>query len=422
MAELDPELDAIWNQKAAGSTLDPELDAVWNKPTDKGTFLHPIKPEGTGLGAVGQRIMQYPGLIAGKIVDALKEGPQLMGDVATGKVDPISREGVERATDVAATFSPGAPMRAGVKTAAKAAALPEKEEVLQAANAGYKDLREMNVPLKKEAVQEFADKIKPDLTERAFYKEDQPRSFRALERLKNPETGESSSNEVYAVRTSLNNVIKDHPGTSDAAAASMLIDHLDDYLSNVPEFSKTAKEARGNYRAGKSVERVDEALERGRLNAATSGSGANLVNNLRQSVKRIYLNKKIPKTPEEAALMKGIAEGTTAGNLARLFSKLGPSHPLSGWGSAIAADLKGRSGAGAASMALGALAQHIAERSTSRQIGKLRDSILRNSPLGQQMAKNASLPKVVRPPLVGAITIPSADALKSPSDPLSGGE
>src|SRR5712672_3492188 len=29
----------------------------------QGDFLHPVKPTGTGWGAVGERVMQYPGLI-----------------------------------------------------------------------------------------------------------------------------------------------------------------------------------------------------------------------------------------------------------------------------------------------------------------------------------------------------------------------
>jgi hypothetical protein len=431
-----PTLDDIWNSSgdaALAGNGKPSLDEIWNAPQqDQGTFLHPVKPTGTGWTAAGQRIMQYPGLIAGKVADAFMSGPKLMGDVAAGRVDPISREGVERATDVAVNFSPSAPQRAGITTAVNSAkdVAPTREALFDEADRLYGQLRKQDVPLRKEVVEDFSNQVREVLNERGFYKEDQPATFRALERLKNPVGEHSTAKEVYAARTSLNNAIRDNPGKSEAAAAEAAMQHLDSYLSNVPGFAETAARARGNFRAASQSARIGAASERGELNAGTAYTGGNLDNALRQRIKALYLNDKVPKTPEEAELMKAIAMGSPVGNVARLFSRLGPKHPLTGWGSAIAADFGGGSGLATLSLGIGALAQRISERTTTGKIQQLDELIRRNSPLGQQPAPgrvpitsgSLAFPpgRVVRPPVAAAAVVPAVgSALAQPDDALA---
>jgi hypothetical protein len=419
-----PTLDELWNSSGSttGGKPDASLDDLWDKskaqPPNKGTFLHPVKPTEPGWGSVGERIMQYPGLIAGKVADALKSGPQLMGDVAAGRVDPTSREGVGRAFDVAATFSPAAPQRGGVLAAGKAVARPppSRSELFDEADKLYFDLRQSSVPLAKADVDTFSSRVRQTLNDRGFYHEDQPQTFRALERLKNPVGDNSSAKEVYAARTSLNNAVRDNPGKSESAAAAVAMEELDGFLSQIPGFAETAAKARGNYRGASQSQRVDSAVERGTLNAGTSGTGANLDNALRQRIKALLIDKRVQKTPEEAALMKEISTGGTGGNIARLFSKLGPQHPLTGWGSAIAADFSGGHGLATISLGAGALAQHIAERSTSGKIQRLDEMIRRNTPLGRTPLQPQ---KVVRPPMAGSALAPAAgSALAQPEDAL----
>lgn len=381
------------------------------------------------LGRGGERIQLWPERLARSIGSSAVDAATLPRDVMQGKLAPMSPEGIARATNFATMASPAVPMGAGIRAAAKAipgAAAPTREELHEAATGGYKELKELNAPLRKDVVEDLSNSIREKLNEDSFYAEDQPRTFRALERLKNPVGEDSTAAEVYAARSSLNHVLTDkslHP--SDAAAATIAIEHLDDYLSNIPGFAETAQKARGNYRAAKQSERVTEAQERGQLNAATSGSGANLDNTMRQRIKALLINKKIPKTPEEEALMNEVARGGKLTNIARLLSKLGPKHPITGWGSALAADVGGGSGAATATLAIGALAQYIAERGTGGAISRLDEAIRRNSPLGG--GPPAMRPgRVMTPPAGGAaLAVPAVDALApsqdslSPSDPLA---
>lgn len=373
------------------------------------------------LGRGGERYQLWPERLARSLGSSVVDAATLPRDVMQGKVAPMSDEGIARATNFATLASPAAPMRAGIQTAAKSisGAAPAREELLEAAGSGYRELKDLNVPLRKDVVESLSDTIRKNLNDESFYAEDQPRTFRALERLKRPVGEDSTAAEVYAARTSLNHVLTDkalHP--SDAKAAQIAIEHLDDYLSNVPGFAETAQKARGNYRAAKQSERVTEAQDRGQLNAATSGSGANLDNAMRQRIKALLVNKKIPKTPEEEALMREVAQGGKLTNIARLLSKLGPKHPITGWGSALAADVGGGSGAATATLALGALAQYIAERGTGGAIRRLDEAIRRNSPLGGG-SPSTQPGRVITPPARGAtLAAPMVDAL-NPPDALS---
>ena len=410
-----------------GATQDEALAMVQKQHGGDAAEAPPEK----GFGAVLGRMATWPGRVAGSVGESLMAGPKLMGDVVTGKTDPMSKDAIGRSFEAATVASPMSPAAGTAKTIARAARArcveaPSRCELFEAAREGYKDLQGQNVPLHKDVVEGLSNDLREKLNTEHFYKEDQPRTFRALERLKNPIGENSSASEVYAARTALNHVISDFPTGSEGAAARMAMQHIDDYLANVPGFAETAQAARGNYRAAKQSERVGQAEERGQLNAAVSGSGANVANALRQRIKAILVNPKVSKTPEEAALMEAIAKGDRVENIARLFSKLGPKHPLSGWGTAIGADLAGSGGLATLSLGIGAIAQWIAERGPAQKIGKLDELIRNTSPLGRERAAAAPAspprPAYAVPPPGMAAAIPAAASL-SPggNDPLGTG-
>lgn len=78
---------------------------------DKGTFLHPKRPTSEGWQYTRERLMQYPGLVAGAIADALEAGPKLMGDVVEGRVPATSPEAITRSLDAASFATPVTPAR-----------------------------------------------------------------------------------------------------------------------------------------------------------------------------------------------------------------------------------------------------------------------------------------------------------------------
>lgn len=91
------------------------------KPEDKGTFLHPKRPTSEGGQYVWDRLKQYPGLVAGTVLDTLKAGPELMGDVVEGRVPATSKEGITRGMEAASVMTGASPAyRTGAQIAGRA--------------------------------------------------------------------------------------------------------------------------------------------------------------------------------------------------------------------------------------------------------------------------------------------------------------
>ncbi len=388
---------------------------------------------GVDWGGVAGRIASWPGRIAGTVAEGLMSGPKLMGDVMEGRTDPMSKEAIGRSFEAATAVTPMAPgvgaarMVAPASKAARVAA-PEREELAASSLDAYKELKNKNVPLRADVVEDLSNTLRSKLNE-DFHPEDQPKTYGLIERLKNPLGPDSSAKEVYQVRTRLNNIIGDQRGTSEGRAAKVALEHIDNYLSNVPGFAETAKQARGDYRAGMASDRVTEAVQKARAEADTSGSGANTANKLRQAIRKLRYNKKGNWNPAEQELMDEIISPTglrgRAENIARLVSKLGPKHPLSGWGTAIAADFSGGAGTATAGLGIGHLAQWLSERAPAKKIEALDEAIRMNSPLGQSRAMAGPPPMYRQPygvPPTGAAAFPAVGGMLAPGagSPLGG--
>jgi len=205
----------------------------------------------------------------------------------------------------------------------------------------------------------------------------------AAQRLVNERLGQVGtpieSNEIYAVRTALRKVAQNNRGNSEGKAAGLAMDMIDDYLEKLPDYDEM-KTARAVWRAARSSERYTEALRTGEQRADVSGSGANTANTLRQEIKKIRNNRKIPREPIENELMDEITHGTDVANWARTLSKLGPRHPLSGWGTTLAAVASGHADAGLATMFLGHVLQYVSEQSTRGGIEELEQTVRRRAP------------------------------------------
>lgn len=349
------------------------------------------------------------------------------------------------AIETAAAITPVSPAlkagRAALAGAGPGGKPPTQEALEGAAKAGYKNVDALGVELKPEPVLELAGNIRDSLLKENFRDYLTPKTFRAIEELREPVSGKYTVSDLDGVRKLLGRVAGGAEPT-EKAAATHAIEMLDDYLGNIPKdhvlkgdseaASKVLSETRGNYAASKRSERVTEAGERGERQAQKSGSGANLDNALRQRIDNILNSPKLKRgfSPEEIEQMEKIVKGTRIGNTARLASKLGPSHPLTGWGTAIAGDLSGGAGVATATLGTGAIAQMVAEQSTLRQIRKLDEMVRSRSPLagptaGTDLAKDPSgmermaLLTSIRG-LMGALEPAPEDPLVSPRrDPLA---
>lgn len=262
------------------------------------------------------------------------------GDVASGKLDPDSPEGIKRAQDFTLLVNPANPAIAAGEKAIPGSlralrpggpkSIPTAEQLKAAGGAGYDAARGMGVDYSADAVKSMADDITQSLEGNGIFAELAPKTFSLLSRLKEPPAGSVASlDNVITLRKSLQQAAGDFNNPTEAKAASGAIEVLDRMLGQPDPASVVAgpaaaagavyKDANANYAAGKRSDTITGAEERADLNAAVNNSGNNIGNQLRQRARDILVNKKLARgfTEEELADIEAVAKGTATANRLR---------------------------------------------------------------------------------------------------------
>lgn len=158
-----------------------------------------------------------------------------------------------------------------------------------------------------------------------------------------------------------------------------------DSLSEGREMTRRIKKAEA---LGGDTGVVTKALRR----AATSGTGGNEVNAIRQNIRTILDNPKRRRgfSKEEIAMMEQIVEGTPVTNGLRMIGRFSPTS------GALPAMASGASGVtfgplGAAPFAAGYFAKAGAEELTKRQVGLLDELVRNGAPLPPKLASEAEM-------------------------------
>jgi hypothetical protein len=347
----------------------------------------------------------------GQLVEVDKGKQVVLRDPADNLLKVFSRtaETDEGRLDATArVLSPG--LAAGAPTARAAIpalrAAPSREQLFDAANAGYKTARELGVKFDPGAVGDIAFRTRGALLEDGLDTITAKNTHALLEKLTTaadnvPRGVKGSFSDIDNIRKALGRVASgakspDGLVRSDAAAASRAIEAIDEFLTNpgtavvagdAAKLSQVVKEARGNYAAASRSARVGRAEELAELQAATGGSGANIDNALRQRAKDILKNPKELRgwSPQEVAELRRLAVGTPVRNMSRLLGKLAPTGVVSATLSG-GAGFVGGGGVGAVAVpAAGFAFKKLGDVLTARQLNKLDELLRQNSPLGRQM-------------------------------------
>lgn len=325
---------------------------------------------------------------------------------------------------------------------AKTAAVPTVEELKDAARSQYQHPDVKAVQIHPDAVTDLRNTIKSDLesgTNSGFRAANERKTFSAIDELANPSQSSARAagmpatiDDLDSVRKVLGRVAKEKDAmgaaTSDSAAASRAMGHIDDFLTNLKQpqliagdASKAApilQDARGNWGAAKRAEEVQTKLENARIQAASTYGGGNINNASRQALRPMLKNnaaKAVGYNDAEREALSQAVEGTKVGNLARLVGKLAPSGGVKGL-----AHIALASGTGGASIPLSIAsegAKLVGDLSTKRSIKNLEQILRERSPLAQQVA--ASTPVPVRQSggqraLIQALLASTAPRLQAP--------
>jgi hypothetical protein len=175
----------------------------------------------------------------------------------------------------------------------------------------------------------------------------------------------------------------------------------DDVTGSDPEAAVSAlREGRDMTRRIKKSEQIAEALMKGERRAATSGTGGNEVNAIRQNIRAILDSpkKRAGYTPDEIEAMEKIARGSAATNTMRMVGRMSPSTGLmsqmAAGGMAV--------GAGATSNPLflapafaGMVAKSGAEHLTKNSVKELQELIRNGAPLAKKTFSDSQRSAIV---------------------------
>lgn len=383
-------------------------------------------PTGLARSVIGHLMAQGEHAIGTVIAPeiAAKDDPQKMYETAKGDVDTALSAArpagvpIKAPVPAAGPSLPGAPSPVGPaewqwQAPAAAAAkppVPTIDELKASATSLYKSPAVLDLEVKPTVMKDYSGTAQVKLNNEGFDENLAPKTFGILSKLeKVPPSVMVTGQNLNTVRKMLGKAAASTDAT-ERAAATMAIDHLDDFIPKIPKSDviagdvgaagKALETARGDYSAAKQSENIDNKLISAELRAASTHSGSNVANTIRQRMAAIADPTK-PKEgrgllPEEVDAARTIAEGTGPQNALRKVANvlgggggLGMLHGGSA-GAAMGAAVAGPAGAavGAAAVpALGHLLKALSNKLTIRQAEQLSEAIRSRAPLASSAAK-----------------------------------
>lgn len=286
---------------------------------------------------------------------------------------------------------------------------PTLEELQVQSNAGYDAVRESGATLSPQSADALAGGIEGTFGTRPATRRMNPKAAIAAEEL----AGDMRQRpptiaEVDEARQWIGDNVAGSNEAGERRLGAMMKDAIDSHLDQLQPGDVT-----GTNRANEVVEALTGAREKARRvhksqlfeaedtglvakglrRAATTGTGGNEINAIRQNVRRVLENPKLRRGFSETELqaMRDIADGTPTQNALRLIGRLAPtSGALSLGGFTGAAGAAGATGNPLfiAPGIAGQTAKYLGERSTRKKIAALGELIRNGKPLPKKTASD----------------------------------
>ena len=344
---------------------------------------------GTAINAMGRGAAE--GAIYGAAHGAgAADGEDVAGEAAMGALMGANIGGV-------AAGGMQAISNALARSAARRAT-PSLQDLRRSADAAYSTARAQNPSFPRYA--QLAQQARQAMQAQGFHQRLHPKVSVALDEIERlAQSGKTPTlQDVEQVRR----ITKAAAGSiepDERRLASMLIDGVDNFVETTAP-TTTIAEGRRLYGQMKRGERIEQLVEAAQRRAASTGTGGNEINAVRQNLRRILDNPKLRRgySQQELQAIEDIVMGTPSQNALRLLGRLSPTSgalPLMAnlGAAAINPVALGIGGAGAVAKAL-------AERSAQGAVGRL-GAMVRS---GHPMPKTAPLISGPRAALVRALS------------------
>lgn len=303
----------------------------------------------------------------------------------------------------------GGALRAGanaLETRAARKMIPSIDDLRSAANEGYAAADAAGVIVRPEGIRKVATETVNDLVDFGYHPQLQPRIgsiLNEMERLGNTNTTFKGLDTLRKIAGQVAN--SNDP--AEKAMASRIIARLDDYMANLPvddvitgDAAKAAagiRQGRDNWARMRRAELVDTAAIKAERRAASTGTGGNLDNALRQNVRSILDSPKRARgmTPEEIAMAEKVVRGTPTQDALRLVGRLSPT--TGGLSAAMNVGATAVNPWMAIPGAMGMGAKGLADHITVRNVQRLSEMIRSGGKTAQLLAKMARAEQLTNP-------------------------
>jgi hypothetical protein len=214
--------------------------------------------------------------------------------------------------------------------------VPSAEDIQKAAGRLYKQADEAGVVVKPAPLQAFAKRLATEMRDEGIDADITPASSKALRRLVDAaEAGQPVRlKDLETLRKLAGRAAQ--KDSSERALGTAIKHRIDDFLTDLTPDDIVSgdqsgiailKQARDMWARGARTDALEEAVRRAELRAASSGSGGNVNNAIRQEVRKLLTNKKFRGTfnPEEVRYLERVVRGSAGENAARLVGKMSPT-------------------------------------------------------------------------------------------------
>jgi hypothetical protein len=358
------------------------------------------------------------------------EAASAVGSGVAGQTSQEIAPGNQVADTIASMLGGLSPVAAS-RAARPSPKAPTLEELQAQSNAGYDAVRDSGATLSPQSADALAGGIEGTFGTRPATRRMNPKAAVAAEELAGDMRQRPPTiSEVDEARQWIGNNVAGSNEAGERRLGMMMKDAIDSHLDQLQPGDIT-----GTNRPGAVVDALTGAREKARRvhksqlfeaedtglvakglrRAATTGTGGNEVNAIRQNVRRVLENPKLRRGYNDTELqaMRDIADGTPTQNAMRLLGRLAPTAgglPLiTGVGFASSGGALGGPFGAVAGMApsiIGQGAKHLGERSTRKKISELGELIRNGKPLPKKAASD--LERSVVAALMAQKTAPAA--------------
>lgn len=278
------------------------------------------------------------------------------------------------------------------RLARQAPQAPSIAEKFDEASRAYERVDAAKDTINPHSRQRLIDALRSRMSEEGIDSELHPRASRSLDLMDERLPASPRIADIEQRRRGIGRNVAGSIDREEARLGTVMKDEIDTYLNNLSPSDMSGGNPQAvldDLRAGRDATArghraslIEDAAMRGERRAATSGTGGNAVNTIRQNIRSILDNprKRRGFTPDEIQAMEDVVRGTPTTNALRQIGRLSPSSgtlPMAG-GLTSAATM---GPIGLTIPAAGYLGKYGAETLTDRQIKRISDLILNGAPL-----------------------------------------